>query len=302
MQTVRRLKPFNASLNDGDAQPELPFEMVDKIYSYLEALSLCILSMTCKKMSNRRPNEKDLEMALKLRAKERLLERLNGVSNGLGEALTHVLEEGNVYMTGEFLFNCVIKSAEVDTVDIVIKTSVTDGDRLRTFSLMHKLLIKMDKAFRKRSLSCSLKSEDKPSVELKCMGVLRCCLVTAHNLNIRVIVMNSHDFFQSRELDIQCMLKRLYKFSLFECCYDGSSFYVNKMANKLKKIGKTRNGLFENRMGELEQEYDNYDALPEGYTFKKLEEENKCLMRQVRSSLSVVANRYKALGYHIEEK
>jgi len=302
MQTIRRLKAFHGTENDGDAQPELPFEMVDKIYSYSEALSLCILSMTCKKMLIRRPNEKDLDAAIRLRAGKRLCDRLNTYAGGLAYAIMDVLQDDKIYLAGEFLFNCFSNSIKVDTIDIIIRISMTQGSALPSLFAMSEVIKKMQIAFDNISQSCYLESEEKPSEDLKWMGVARCCLLRLNDLKFRILVMNSHDFLRDCELDIYCMLKRLYRFSLFECSLGGDSFTGNKLSDKMKKIGKTRNNLFESRMDELEQEYDNYDSLSEGYTFKRLKEENKCMMRQVRTSLSVTADRYKALGYHIEEK
>jgi hypothetical protein len=276
--------------------------MVYEIYSHANALSLCTLAMTCKKMMTRRPHEKDLEMALNLRTRERLLEKLDKYQNGLGVALTSVLREGEIYMAGEFLFNCLLRSTEVNTLDIIIKASVRNNDRLDTLSIMHNALLRMRKALRKQSLDLYLDSEHEPSVELKCMGVLRCCLINAWDLKIRVILMNSYDVFENKDLAIQGMLKKYYKFSLFECCYDGSSLDVNNMADKLKKIGKTRHHIFERRLRDMEHQYDEFEDLYDDDTLKEMEEDNNRLIALVRSSLSATSDRYKELGYHIKDE
>jgi len=302
MQTMRRLKPFNGTWCNGDAQLALPFETMEEIYSYADTLSLCVLAMTCKQALRLRPAEEEMEMALQLRAKERLFYRLNAHANGLAEALTSVLEEGSVYMTGEFLSNCLIQSFNVDTVDIIAKVPTRNGRAMHSLFVAVKLLEKIYNAMDTQELDYSMEGEDQPSEELRNMGVLRCYQTMVCDLNIRVLVLNSYDSSTERDMPIQSMLKRVYRFSPFECYYDGQSFCANEMKDRMKKIGKTRNKLLENKLRSFENDYGDCEGLPEDYSLEKMKEKNDCMIRQARTSLSVVSNRYKELGYHIEEK
>lgn len=299
---MRRLKAFHGTQDDGDAQPELPFEMLDKIYSYFEALSLCILSMTCKQMSNRRPHKRDLELALKLRAKERLLQRLDGYSHGLAKALTSVLQEGFNYMTGEFLSHCLIQSLNTNSVDIVSILPVVRGMPMdqNYVGIFSSHLVK--NAIDRQGSEWSMTDNDQLTEELRQGGVLKCYHVRVCELTIRILVLDGYDFLKEKKISIQSILKRLYRFSPFECCYDGESFCVNEMTDKMNKIGKTRHKFLENKLRALEDNYDILDDPSHPYSLQRIQKENAELMAQARSSLANVISRYKALGYHIEDK
>jgi hypothetical protein len=302
MQTIRRLKSFRNASHDGDAQRELPFEMIEKIYSYACNLSLCILSMTCKRALVARPTEKELELALQVRAKERLLARLDAYGSGLAEALTNVLSEGNTVMAGEFLLHCLVSSFSPDTLDIITTESLGDGRPMHSLLVGARLLQRIYDGIHAQSLSYSMESEDQPSEELRSVGVLRCYKTMVQDLSIRVLVMDNYDSARDRVMSVQSTLKRLYRFSPFECAYDGKSFCASKMRDKMKKIGRTRHQLLEDKLRALEDNYDLLDDLSDNYSKQRIQEENGRLIEEARTSLANLSSKYRALGYTIKEK